>query len=237
VRTKFIGCLFISFIFVSGGCSSEAPYSTASYEDLNIEVGCGGTYSDYMKDGFFKSRYKNHRMIWSGEVVFAKADKVSLNIDGKGTRNLLVTLANKMAGFNLEKGNLVTVNFVMKKRGDCTQPFIGEKATIESAVGTSYPPAQVMGLIRQNKDLLIIDVRSPDELQEGKIENSTLIPLMDIMTGNYTIPQDRPLLVYCATGGRSYAAMQILANKGYKEIYNLQGGISAWKLANLPLVY
>ena len=107
----------------------------------------------------------------------------------------------------------------------------------ESTVYTSYSPAQTMELIKQKKDLLIIDVRSPEELREGKIENSTLIPFMDIMKGNYTIPQDRPLLLICAIGGRSYAAMQILSHKGYKEIYNLQGGVSAWKQANLPLVY
>jgi rhodanese-related sulfurtransferase len=106
-----------------------------------------------------------------------------------------------------------------------------------STVYTSYSPAQTMDLIKQKKDLLIVDVRSPEELREGKIENSTLIPFMDIMKGNYTIPQDRPLLLICAVGGRSYAAMQILAHKGYKEIYNLQGGIAAWKQANLPLVY
>ena len=107
----------------------------------------------------------------------------------------------------------------------------------QANVFASYTPAQTMELIKQKKDLLIIDVRSPDELREGKIENSTLIPFWDIMKGNYTIPQDRPLLLICAVGGRSYAAMQILAQKGYKEIYNLQGGISAWKQANLPLVY
>jgi rhodanese-related sulfurtransferase len=107
----------------------------------------------------------------------------------------------------------------------------------QSNVFASYTPAQTMDLIKQKKDLLIIDVRSPEELREGKIENSTLIPFFDILKGNYNIPQGRPLLLICAVGGRSYAAMQILAQKGYKEIYNLQGGISAWKQANLPLVY
>lgn len=106
----------------------------------------------------------------------------------------------------------------------------------QGGVYATYPPGQVMDLIRQKKDLLIIDVRSPEELREGKIENSTLIPFWDIMKGNYNIPQGRPVLLICAVGGRSYAAMQILAQKGYKEIYNLQGGISAWKQANLPLV-
>ena len=108
---------------------------------------------------------------------------------------------------------------------------------VQSSVFKSYPPAQVMELIKQRQDLFIIDVRSPEELREGKIDKSTLIPFMDIMKGNFNIPQDRPLLVICAVGGRSYAAMQILAQKGYKEIYNLQGGIAAWKQANLPLIY
>lgn len=110
-------------------------------------------------------------------------------------------------------------------------------ATGQQELYLSYTPAQAMDLIKQKKDLLIIDVRSPQELQEGRIANSTLIPFMDIMRGNFTIPQGRPLLLICAVGGRSYAAMQILSHKGYKEIYNLQGGISAWKQANLPLVY
>lgn len=106
-----------------------------------------------------------------------------------------------------------------------------------STVSVSYTPAQTMELIKQKKDLLIIDVRSPEELREGRIENSALIPFMDIMKGNYNIPQGRPLLLICAVGGRSYAAMQILSRKGYNEIYNLQGGVAAWKQANLPLVY
>ncbi len=108
---------------------------------------------------------------------------------------------------------------------------------VQSTVFKSLPPAQAMDLIKQKQDLYIIDIRSPEELREGKIENSTLIPFMDIMKGNYTIPHDRPLLLICAVGGRSYAAMQILAQKGYREIYNLQGGIANWKQANLPLLY
>ena len=236
-RESGLVCLLILFIVFIGGCSSEVPYSNASYEDLNTEVGCGSNYSAYMKEGIFKSRYENHRMIWSGVVVLAQADKVSLDIDGKGTQDLQVNFANSLAGYTLEKGTFITVSFVMKKRGNCSLPFFGDKATIESTVYTSYSPTQTLELIKQRKDLLIIDVRSPEELQEGKIKNSLLIPVVDIMTGNYKIPRGRPLLLYCATGGRSYAAMQILARNGYIEIYNLQGGVSAWKQANLPLVY
>jgi rhodanese-related sulfurtransferase len=135
--------------------------------------------------------------------------------------------------------------FVAACSNNANQPEAKTAAAADQSAATtsqqerylSYSPAQTMDLIKQKKDLLIIDVRSPEELREGKIENSTLIPFMEIMRGNYTIPQDRPLLLICAVGGRSYAAMQILSHKGYKEIYNLQGGIGAWKQANLPLVY
>ncbi len=135
--------------------------------------------------------------------------------------------------------------FVAACSNNANQPEAKTAATAGQGAATtsqqerylSYSPAQTMELIKQKKDLLIIDVRSPEELREGKIENSTLIPFMEVMRGNYTIPQDRPLLLICAVGGRSYAAMQILSHKGYKEIYNLQGGIAAWKQANLPLVY
>jgi len=237
MRTKFFGCLLVLFVVVIGGCSPEIPFNNASYEDLNTEVGCGSSSSAYNKIGIFNSRYKNHRMTWSGEVLLAKADSILLNINGNGTQDLQVNLANKLAGYTVRQGDFITVSFVMKKMGNCSLPFYGEKATIESTYYATYPPAESMELIKQKQNLLIIDVRSPAELQEGKIENSILIPVTDIMTGNYTIPKNRPLLIYCATGGRSYAAMQVLAHNGYIEIYNLQGGIAAWKQAKLPLVY
>lgn len=98
-------------------------------------------------------------------------------------------------------------------------------------------PSQTSELIQKRKDLLLVDVRSPQELREGAIEGSTLLPFWNIMKGDFTLPKDRPILLICAVGGRSYAAGQILAQKGYKEIYNLQGGIDAWKRAGLPLKY
>jgi len=116
------------------GCSSEDPSSypnsSASYQELNSEVGCDSKYSDDKKDDIFKSRYKNHWMTWSGEVVLADADDASLNIDGKGTQDLQVDFADKRAGYNLTKGNVITVRFVMKHAGGCFLPFSGDYATI-----------------------------------------------------------------------------------------------------------
>ncbi len=91
--------------------------------------------------------------------------------------------------------------------------------------------------IQIHADLLIVDVRNPDELKQGKIENSVLVPFWNVKKGEHSLPKDRPILLVCAVGGRSYGAMQILARQGYRELYNLKGGMSAWKKAKLPVVY
>ncbi|MBL3619598.1 MAG: hypothetical protein JMN26_18015, partial [gamma proteobacterium endosymbiont of Lamellibrachia anaximandri] len=126
--------LFLSAILA--GCSSpEDPsvysYSSASYEELNAEVGCGSKYSDDKKDDIFNSYYKNHYMTWRGEVILAEADKASLNIDSKGIQDLAVDFAIKNAGYHLIKGQFITVIFVMKHAGGCFLPFMGDHAIIQ----------------------------------------------------------------------------------------------------------
>jgi len=101
----------------------------------------------------------------------------------------------------------------------------------------SVSPAEAAKMIETRKDLLMIDVRSPDELKEGYIEGSELVPFWDIAKGKKVLPKDKPILLICAVGGRSFTLGQALANEGWPEIYNLSGGISAWKKSGLPLKY
>jgi rhodanese-related sulfurtransferase len=98
-------------------------------------------------------------------------------------------------------------------------------------------PTEAKNLIESRQDLLLIDVRGQDELYEGYIEGSTLIPLWDIIKGTQRPPQNKPILLICAVGGRSLALGQLMSKNGWNEIYNLKGGISAWKKEKLPLKY
>jgi len=98
-------------------------------------------------------------------------------------------------------------------------------------------PQEANTLIESRKDLLLIDVRGQDELSEGYIAGSTLMPLWDIIKGTQRPPQNKPILLICAVGGRSLALGQLLSKNGWNEVYNLKGGISAWKEAKLPLKY
>lgn len=101
----------------------------------------------------------------------------------------------------------------------------------------SISPTEAAKLIETRSDLLIIDVRSPQELREGYIEGSELVPFMDIAQGKRGLPKDKPILLICAIGGRSYTLGKVLSQNGWPEIYNLSGGISAWKKSGLPLKY
>jgi phage shock protein E len=102
---------------------------------------------------------------------------------------------------------------------------------------TSISSVQANELIKSRKNILILDVRSPPELKEGKIKGSQLVPFWDIAKGRYIVPRGVPVLLVCAVGGRSYAVGQYLYQQKYSEVYNLKSGMSGWKKAGLPVVY
>ena len=128
-------------------------------------------------------------------------------------------------------------------KGTSTAPTPAGKVAATGAAPASGPvyravtPQEAQAMIAQRKDLLVIDVRNPEELKEGFIAGSQLVPFWELAKGQKTLPADHPILLVCAVGGRSFAVGQYLAQKNYPEVYNLQGGIDNWKKAGLPLQY
>jgi hypothetical protein len=130
---------FIVLLLLVGGYfyysrSTPAPVpsstSSASYAEVDAEVGCKSTYSSDKQDDIFKTRYRDHWMTWSGTVVLSSASDLSLNADGQGFQDLQVELADKNAGYDIHKGTNVTVRFLMKSAGGCILPFSGTEAII-----------------------------------------------------------------------------------------------------------
>ncbi|MEZ4330442.1 MAG: hypothetical protein R3F35_01715 [Myxococcota bacterium] len=107
------------------------PTSDASYSEVDAEVGCASKFSDDKKDDLFRTKYRNHWMTWTGEVLLAEADNASLNLDGVGTQDVQIDFADERAGYELLKGQRITVKFVMKTAGGCFLPFSGEFGTIQ----------------------------------------------------------------------------------------------------------
>jgi len=101
--------------------------------------------------------------------------------------------------------------------------------------------AEANELIEENKDnpdFRIIDVRTPEEYAEGHVANSVLIDINgdDFEAKIAELHKNGKYLVYCRSGNRSGKAVDIMAELGFKEVYNMLGGIGDWTSAGLPTV-
>ena len=82
--------------------------------------------------------------------------------------------------------------------------------------------------------VIILDVREPYEYNEGHIKEAINIPLSTILVGIDQLKniQGKKIILQCRVGGRSMRACQLLQAEGFKhDIWNLEGGIDAWKEA------
>lgn len=81
----------------------------------------------------------------------------------------------------------------------------------------------------------LIDVRSKQEYDEGHISGSILIPVDELENRSDELSKDQTVIVYCKVGMRSNSAAQILKDKGFKDIYDVEGGITAWIEKGYPI--
>jgi rhodanese-related sulfurtransferase len=104
--------------------------------------------------------------------------------------------------------------------------FVSEKETVT--------PKEAAEILKGNA--LLIDVREPDELAEQSynVKNSINIPLDSIESKIDSIPKDKQVILACQKGGRSQKAFDLLKEKGFTNIANLEGGMNAWDEAGLP---
>ena len=84
---------------------------------------------------------------------------------------------------------------------------------------------------------LILDVRTPEETQLGIIEGATIINFDDddFEAKIQLMEKSKPIVVYCASGGRSSQAASILSEQGFMEVYNLEGGLYGWQNEGWPV--
>ena len=77
-------------------------------------------------------------------------------------------------------------------------------------------------------DYTLLDVRQPGEYEDSHLPGAKLIPLPQLSDAYQELDPEKPTIVYCAVGGRSRVAAQMLSGWGVKEVYNLAGGIKAF---------
>lgn len=129
VLFAFVGILFLNKRHNPPDLS-KYPVSNASYRTVSSATGCESKSSETKKSDIFKSNYEDHWLTWKGVVVLADSSSASLNIDGKGTQDLKVDFSNSNAGYNLKKGDVIKVKFIMEISGGCFLPYSGSNGII-----------------------------------------------------------------------------------------------------------
>lgn len=115
------------------------------------------------------------------------------------------------------------------------------QSTSESSANQTAPPAaksipfQDIGLaafgeMTKAGDKIILDVRTPGEVAEGVIPGSMHIDIQsaDFVNRIEELNKDKEYIVYCKSGGRSARASDMMSKVGFKKVYNLKGGYTAW---------
>ncbi len=101
----------------------------------------------------------------------------------------------------------------------------------------TLPPKEFKNAMDMAGSYLLIDVRTPAELESGKIQGARNVNIRS-RTFDQKVQQmdpSRPVFLYCKSGGRSSMAARRLASKGFTQIFDLQGGILAWNRQGMPL--
>lgn len=101
-------------------------------------------------------------------------------------------------------------------------------------------------MLEENTELLLLDVREPSEHEHGHLQSAHLVPrgiLEAAADPQYPKhdpllagARDKPVVVYCATGGRSAMAAHVLQMMGYRDVCSLAGGFLKWAEDQRPVV-
>lgn len=103
--------------------------------------------------------------------------------------------------------------------------LFSKKRTIENINNISYTKMQEM--LKEDANIIVLDVRSPQEYNEEHIIGAINIPEYEITSKVNTIEQNKntKIIVYCASGSRSRKAIKTLMKFGFTNLYNLENGI------------
>jgi rhodanese-related sulfurtransferase len=108
----------------------------------------------------------------------------------------------------------------------------GTAPTQEQTTATvnNIGPSEVAKIVKE-KNAILIDVRTPEEINEGIIEGATVF--VDYKNANFAseiakLDKSKTYIVYCRSGGRSAGASEMMIGQGFQSIYNLEGGITGW---------
>ena len=100
--------------------------------------------------------------------------------------------------------------------------------------GASVGTLQATRLI--NDGAVVLDVREPAEYAVGHLANSRNIPVAEVAARATELPAGKAVVVLCASGSRAARAAGALRKAGRADVFCLEGGLTGWQQAGLPVV-
>lgn len=114
-----------------------------------------------------------------------------------------------------------------------------QKASTESLVAQQQTIKQISveqaKQATDGKNVQFIDVRSAAEYEDGHAPKTINLPLDSLEQNLAKLDKSKPVYVICQTGRRSQKGAEILEKNGFKDLYNIEGGTSAWKSAGFAV--
>ncbi len=98
--------------------------------------------------------------------------------------------------------------------------------------------AEAAQLMQSRPEVVVLDVRTPAEFAAGHLAGATMV---DFYSASFRadvgkLDRQKAYLVYCHTGNRSAQAVMVMQQLGFREVYNMLGGIAEWQAEGRPVV-
>lgn len=123
---------------------------------------------------------------------------------------------------------LIVLGFVACSNAQRADGVIGQNISVEEF------SSKINSLTNEQ----LVDVRTPGEWTEGTLKGAGTIDYygVDFKEKVSKLDRNQPAMIYCRSGKRAGRAMNIMLDLGFKEVYNLSGGINAWRSKGLEIV-
>ena len=212
-----------------GYCGRQVPEYNAFLDEYGDQVTLISISVDSSPEG--EERLLDFLSEYDAPWIWAR-DTANLT-DLYGVRNIPTTIIVDMNGYIWSRRVGLTTFSALEDEYEQLLSFWGFE-TVEDYVTLSVVDSRE--LIQLTPDIIILDVRTVSEYEAEHLEGATNIPVQELPERLGELPTDVFILVYCKSGVRSVQASEILVGEGYDYVYNMGGGIEAWKGEHLPIV-